>query len=157
MAEKQNLQKIKDLVNLMIDNGLVELEIVDGDSKIHLKRPGSQIAAVTHLPMASAVMPANAPHPSAAAQQDTDAQAADELADIESPIIGTFYSAPSPDSAPFVAVGDSVNPDTVICIIEAMKVMNEIKAETSGTVVEVICKTGQAVEFGQPLFKIKPD
>ena len=157
MAEKQNINKIKELVDLMVDNGLVELEIVDGDSKIHLKRPGSEIATVTHLPMASAVMPANAPHPAADAQQDTDAQTADELADIESPIIGTFYSSPSPDSPSFVAVGDSVNPDTVVCIIEAMKVMNEIKAEASGTIVEVICKTGQAVEFGQPLFKIKPD
>ncbi len=157
MAEKQNLQKIKELVDLMVDNGLVELEIVDGDSKIHLKRPGSEIATVTHLPMAAAVMPANVPQPEAAAQQDTPVQDADELTDIESPIIGTFYSAPSPDSAPFVAIGDSVNPDTVVCIIEAMKVMNEIKAEISGTIVEVICKTGQAVEFGQPLFKIKPD
>ena len=157
MAEKQNLQKIKELVDLMVDNGLVELEIVDGDSKIHLKRPGSEIATVTHLPVASAVMPANAPHPEAAVQQDTAVQDTDELTDIEAPIIGPFYSAPSPDWAAFVAVGDSVNPDTVICIIEAMKVMNEIKSEISGTIVEIICKTGQAVEFGQPLFKIKPD
>jgi acetyl-CoA carboxylase biotin carboxyl carrier protein len=157
MAEKQNLRKIKELVDLMVDNGLVELEIVDGDSKIHLKRPGSEIATVTHLPISPSVMPAGT-HPAPTSQSpDMPQQDNEEFTNIESPIIGTFYSAPSPDSAPFIAVGDRVNPDTVVCIIEAMKVMNEIKAETSGTVVELVCKPGQAVEFGQPLFKLKPD
>jgi len=157
MAEKQNLGKIKELVDLMIDNGLVELEIVDGDSKIHLKRPGSEATTITHLPVPTAVMPAGPNQAPASGPQDTPTQADDGLEDIESPIIGTFYSSPSPDSPSFVAVGDKVNPDTVVGIIEAMKVMNEIKAETSGTIVEIVCKTGQAVEFGQPLFKIKPD
>jgi len=157
MAEKQNINKIKELVDLMIDNGLVELEIVDGDSKIHLKRPGSEAPTITHLPMPAAVMPAGTPPAPAPGSQDAPQQSDEGLADIESPIIGTFYSAPSPDSPPFIAIGDKVNPDTVVGIIEAMKVMNEIKAETSGTIVEIVCKTGQAVEFGQPLFKIKPD
>jgi acetyl-CoA carboxylase biotin carboxyl carrier protein len=70
--------------------------------------------------------------------------------------VGTFYQASSPDSEPYVKVGSKVDPDTVVCIVEAMKVMNEIKAETGGTVVEVCCKDGQAVEFGQVLFKVRP-
>lgn len=79
------------------------------------------------------------------------------MAEIKSPIVGTFYSAPSPDSKPYLTIGSKVNPDTIICIIEAMKVMNEIKAEASGTIVEILCKTGEAVEYGQVLFKVKPD
>jgi acetyl-CoA carboxylase biotin carboxyl carrier protein len=83
--------------------------------------------------------------------------ASDNLADIKSPIIGTFYSAPSPDSPPYVKAGDHVTPDTVVCIVEAMKVMNEIKAETSGTIEKVLITNGQVVEFGQVIFKVRPD
>lgn len=75
---------------------------------------------------------------------------------ITSPIVGTFYQASSPDADPYIKVGDKVDSDSVVCIIEAMKVMNEIKAETGGTVVEVCCKDGQAIEFGQTLFKVRP-
>ena len=89
--------------------------------------------------------------------QKAEAPEGDGLVEINSPIIGTFYSAPSPDSDPYVTVGARVEPETVVCIIEAMKVMNEIKAETAGTIVEILCKAGQAVEYGQAIFKVKPD
>ena len=152
--EKKDLQKIKELVDLMISNGLVELEIVDGESKIHLKRPGHDAPVVTQLP-AHAVLT----HPQAADResQPLAEEAGDDFIEIKSPIVGTFYSAPSPDSDPFIKVGDRVAPDTVVCIIEAMKVMNEIKAEVAGTITELLCEPGQAIEFDQPLFKLEPN
>jgi acetyl-CoA carboxylase biotin carboxyl carrier protein len=79
------------------------------------------------------------------------------LAEIESPMVGTFYATPSPESEPYVELGSHVEPQTVVCIIEAMKVMNEIKAETSGTIVEILVSNGQAIEYGQVLFRIEPD
>lgn len=143
------LKKVKELIDVMKENDLVELEVVDGDSKIHLKRPGSAAPVVTQIPMSA---PTVAPVPASASVPVPEN---DNLAKITSPIVGTFYQAPSPDANPYVKVGDKVDPDTVVGIIEAMKVMNEIKAETTGTIVEVLCKDGQAVEFGQALFKIR--
>jgi len=156
MAEKQekDLQKVKELIELMKANDLVELEITEGDSKIHLKRPGSESRMVQYSPMMHAPMQAAAPAAAAAAPS---APAVDtSLLLIKSPIVGTFYQASNPEAAPFVKLGDKVNAETVVCIIEAMKVMNEIKAELGGTVVEICCKDGQAVEFGQALFKVRP-
>ena len=152
--KKTDLKKVKELVELMLENDLVEVEIADGDSKIHLKRPGHSQPQFTAAPMQFAQAQAAVPQAAAAPQA---APAADNLVDIQSPIIGTFYSAPSPDSPAFVKIGDRVNPDTVVCIIEAMKVMNEIKAEKSGTIEKIMVTNGQAVEFNQSLFKIKPD
>ncbi|MHC5083696.1 MAG: acetyl-CoA carboxylase biotin carboxyl carrier protein [Planctomycetota bacterium] len=91
-----------------------------------------------------------------AAAPAADAAPADDGPAIVSPIVGTFYQAASPDSEAYVKVGDTVTEDTTVCIIEAMKVMNEIKAETSGTITEILCKDGQAIEYGQALFKLKP-
>jgi acetyl-CoA carboxylase biotin carboxyl carrier protein len=158
MAEKQekDLQKVRELVELMKENDLVEVEIVEGDSKIHLKRPGADARMVQYAaPAPMMAAPVAAP---AAAQASPAAPAAVDTgtAPIKSPIVGTFYQASSPDAQPYVKVGDKVNPDTTVCIIEAMKVMNEIKAEVNGTIVEACCKDGQAVEFGQVLFKIRP-
>jgi acetyl-CoA carboxylase biotin carboxyl carrier protein len=153
--KKNDLKKVKELIELMLENDLVEVEIEEGESKIHLKRPGHwqpQFSAAPPMhfaPAASAPPTAGAPAP-AAAQEDN-------LADITSPIVGTFYATPSPDSEPYVKVGDHVNPDTVVCIIEAMKVMNEIKAEKSGTIEKIMVSNGQAVEFNQVLFKIRAD
>jgi acetyl-CoA carboxylase biotin carboxyl carrier protein len=107
---------------------------------------------VSQIPMAPMPMQMPAAAPSAAGEPVKD----DNLIEITSHMVGTFYSAPSPDSSPYVEVGANVTADTVVCIVEAMKVMNEIKAEISGTIVEVMCKAGQAVEFGQVLFKVKP-
>ena len=146
------LKKVKELIDVMKENDLVELEVVDGDSKVHLKRPGSEMPVMTAAP---AVMPASAPVVSAESTGAAKTED-DSLLKITSPIVGTFYQAPSPDSQPYVKVGDMVDDEMVVCIIEAMKVMNEIKAEVSGTVVEVCCKDGQAIEFGQVLFKVRP-
>jgi acetyl-CoA carboxylase biotin carboxyl carrier protein len=141
----------------MKDNDLIEVEIADGDSKIHLKRPGADARLVQYQPMAGHAVPAMHAYPAAPAGSPVAAPVADAgLLQIKSPIVGTFYQAPNPDSAPFIKNGDSINVDTVVCIIEAMKVMNEIKAEINGTVVEICCKDGQAVEFGQTLFKVRP-
>jgi acetyl-CoA carboxylase biotin carboxyl carrier protein len=147
--KKYDLKKVKEIIEIMVENDLVEFEIVDGDSKIHLKRPGSSMPMAVPMHVASHAAAAPAPAASAAA--------ADNLVNISSPIIGTFYSAPSPDSLPYVKVGDHVTNDTVVCIVEAMKVMNEIKAETTGTIEKVMISSGQAVEFGQVLFKVRPD
>jgi acetyl-CoA carboxylase biotin carboxyl carrier protein len=154
MSDKKdsNLKKVQEVIELMKANDLVEVEIVDGDKKILVKRPSAAHPVVTHVPMAAPAVPV----PAAAAGQAGD-EAEDGLSEITSPIVGTFYSSPSPDSKDYVTVGDHVDADSVVCIIEAMKVMNEIKAETSGTIAKLLCKAGQAVEFGQPLFKIKPD
>ena len=156
MSDKKqtDIKTVKELIELMVANDLVELEIVDGDNKVSLKRPQPAQQIVTQVPMAQAPMMA-AP---SAPQQPAPAPAEDEgFADIDSPMVGTFYTSPSPDSDPYVKVGDRVEPDTVVCIVEAMKVMNEIKAEMSGTIEKILCKPGQAVEFGQALFKVKPD
>ena len=149
-----DLEKVKELIELMIENDLVELEIADGKNKIALKRPDAGGPVVTQVPMAAVA--GAAPVPTAAAvpaEENKD----DDLVEIPSPMVGTFYSSPSPDSDPFVEIGSVVKADTVVCIVEAMKVMNEIKAETSGTIAEILCKPGEALEFGQAIFKVKPN
>jgi acetyl-CoA carboxylase biotin carboxyl carrier protein len=160
MAEKDaDLKKIKEIIDLMVKNDLVEIEIIDGSNKIALKRPQPQhtitavpVAGPAYAPPAAPLAPAPAP----VAQAQPAAPAQDNLMDIKSPIVGTFYAAPSPDSEPYVKVGGDVNAETVVCIIEAMKVMNEIKAETTGTIAKIMVANGQAVEYGQVLFKVKP-
>lgn len=154
MSDKKpiDLQKVKELIDLMKENELVELEIADGDHKVHLKRPGADMPVIHQVPMVAAPSgPAMGP----AAGMPTDIRE-EGLIEIPAPIVGTFYQAASPDAEPYIKVGDKVNPETVVCIVEAMKVMNEIKAEVSGTVTEICCKDGQAVEFGQALFKVRP-
>jgi len=160
MAEKHedaDLKRIKQLIDIMKENGLVEIEIKHDDDKIVLKRAQPQ-QAFAAMPM---MMPerVSAPAGSAAAGASGGHAAApqENLVEIKSPIVGTFYATPSPDSEPYVEVGSVVNPHTVVCIIEAMKVMNEIKAEIDGTVVEVLVTNGQAVEYGQVLFRVRPD
>jgi acetyl-CoA carboxylase biotin carboxyl carrier protein len=151
--KKFDLKKVKEIVEFMLENDLVEVEIAEGDNKIHLKRPGSsvsQIPVVSPVPAAAHAMPISAAAP-------VQPAADDKLVGIKSPIVGTFYSAPSPDSPPYIKVGDHVTPDTVVCIVEAMKVMNEIKAETTGIIEKIMVANGQAVEFGHILFKIRPD
>ncbi|RKY14281.1 MAG: acetyl-CoA carboxylase biotin carboxyl carrier protein [Planctomycetota bacterium] len=145
-----DLKKVKELIDIMKENDLVELEVVDGDSKVHLKGPHAATPVMAPVPMSAA--PAAPVAPVADPAEAVD----DGLIDIESPIVGTFYQASSPDSGPYVEVGDQVNADTVVCIIEAMKVINEIKAETGGVIAEVCCKDGEAIEFGQVLFKVRP-
>jgi acetyl-CoA carboxylase biotin carboxyl carrier protein len=157
-----DVAKIKELIEIMKENDLVKIDIQHGDDRISLRRarpeqaPASLGHIITTVPGAVApVVPAEgqaAVSGPAPAAPDEDA-----LLEIKSPIVGTFYEAPSPDSEPYVEIGAHVDSQTVVCIIEAMKVMNEIKAETAGTVVEKLITNGQAVEYGQVLFKVHPD
>ena len=143
------IEDIKKLVELMVANGLSELDISDGDSKVSLRRHQGQIV------MAPATV-APAPGATAPAAAGGAPEAQDGLIEITSPMVGTFYAASSPDSDPYVGPGTHVSPDSVVCIIEAMKVMNEIKAECSGAIVQVCVKNAQPVEYGQVLFRVKP-
>lgn len=166
MAEKDaDLQKIKELIEIMKDNELLEVEIKHGDDKIFLKRHQPQPTVDRNLGTIAPMRPEFVAPPSETGGNEAliqtyasqSAPKAEDLVEIKSPIVGTFYATPSPDSEHYVEVGSTVNPTTVVCIIEAMKVMNEIKAETSGTIVEILVTNGQAVEYGQVLFKVKPD
>ena len=163
MAEKDaDLQKIKELLKIMKANDLVEIDIRHGDDQISLKRaqpgPSGGVAGpiLTSLP---GVIPGTGVTSEQAAGGGTPAAAGpqEDLVEIKSPIVGTLYEAPSPDSDPYVEIDSHVNAQTVVCIIEAMKVMNEIKAEVSGTIVEKCVKNGQAIEYGQVLFRVQPD
>lgn len=156
MAEEdRDFKKIKELIKIMKDNDLIEAEIRHDDDKILLKRAGPQ--TIVAGPVA---MPVTGPDiPTAPGAVPAGAQAAekDNLTEIKSPMVGTFYTQANPETDAYVEAGSRINPGTVVCIIEAMKVMNEIKAETSGTIAEVLVANGAAVEFGQPLFKVKPE
>ena len=162
MAEKDSdLKKITKLIEIMKDNGLEEIEIKHGDDKIFLKRSGLQQPAIG-IPMMRPEPGAApvSPESIGAVGQPSAPQAVpneEDLVEIKSPIVGTFYATPSPDSEHYVDIGSEIGPQTVVCIIEAMKVMNEIKAETSGTIAEILVTNGQAVEYGQVLFKVRPD
>lgn len=158
-----DLKDIKAIIDLMRRNSIAEFELERQDFKIRLKRMPEVPYPVVAEEQANSLVapgrpmspvPAQSIAPSLAAPTPT--QAAPAELEIKSPMIGTFYRAPSPDSAPYVEVGSEVNPDTVVCIIEAMKVMNEIKAEAKGIITQVLVENGKPVEFGQPLFKLRP-
>ncbi len=164
MIEANNL---KQLVQLMVDNDLTELDLHDEKQQVTIKRASKTMAPVVHAaPQMMAApqyaAPAHAPAaaaaaPAPAAQAAGGGGASDAgLIAIESPMVGTFYSAANPDSPPFVQPGASVSPSSVVCLIEAMKVFNEIKAERSGKIERVLVKSGEAVEFGQKLFLVRP-
>jgi len=151
------LEQIRELIGLMKENDLTEVRIIEGEKRLLLKRGSEEPAPV--VAVAPAQMPVAAPLPAAAPiSTPAAAKPAEPMgATINSPMVGTFYAAPAPDAEPYVRVGDHVNPDTVVCIIEAMKVMNEIKADAAGTIERILAKNADPVEFGQPLFQIKPD
>lgn len=154
-----DLKDIKAIIDLMRKNSVSEFELEKQDFKIRLKRGtnggggGSydDPPAVTFVQPPVAIAAASAP----VAALPVVPPISNEV-DIKSPMIGTFYRAPSPEAAPYVEVGTEVHPDTVVCIIEAMKVMNEIKAEAKGVITQVVVENAKPVEFGQPLFKIRP-
>ena len=158
MSQKNDdLKKMKKLIDLMKENDLVEVEIKHGDDKILLKRSSPQQQIMTAIPMNTAAAHGSGMVQTTAAGSEHVKEQDDGLVEITSPLVGTFYATPSPDSEPFVEAGTKIEPQTVVCIIEAMKVMNEIKAEISGTIVKIEVSSGQAVEYGQVLFKVKPD
>ena len=156
LEELVDLKDIKAIIDLMKKNSISEFELERQDFKIRLRRGGisgsayeesgnGNVAAAQALPPVATTQ--TSPVPSASGAGDVE---------IKSPMIGTFYRAPSPESANYIEIGSEVNPDSVVCIIEAMKVMNEIKAEVRGVVTAILIDNAKPVEFGQPIFKIKP-
>ena len=150
-----DLKDIKAIIDLMKKNSITEFELEEKDSKLRLKRGlngGHQPAQADEpVPMVSSPMVLQAP-----AVLPIAAPVATGEIDIKSPMIGTLYRSPSPEASSYIEVGAEVNPDSVVCIIEAMKVMNEIKAEVKGVVTQILIENGKPVEFGQPLFKVRP-
>ncbi len=159
MSDKNSdLKKIEQLLEIMKENDLVEIEVKSGDDKIVLKRAQPQSPPVTAVPIIAPAGPTGTAVPSASTGVGgTAAAKPSDLIEIKAPMVGTFYATPNPDAEPYVEVGSKVTQSTVVCIIEAMKVMNEIKAETEGTVAEVCIQSGQAVEYGTVLYRVKPD
>jgi acetyl-CoA carboxylase biotin carboxyl carrier protein len=152
MADDQafDLDKIRELIGLMDEHGLSEISLSQGDQSWKLRRGPAEGATV--IPPAVAK-----PVPAVKSDDGGEPQAAEsQLPTINSPTVGTFYAAATPDDPPLIKVGQPVTPDTVVCIVEAMKVFNPITAETAGTIVEVLIENGDAVEFGQPLFRVQP-
>lgn len=150
-----DMDRIKTVIDLMREHELTEFAIEEPDLKLTLKRGGAMPAMMMAAPQMMAPAAAPAPAPAAAPAAAPAPAPEDELTPIPSPLVGTFYRANSPDADPFVSVGSRVNKDTVVCIIEAMKVMNEIKAETNGTIQKILVENATAVQFGQPMFLIE--
>jgi acetyl-CoA carboxylase biotin carboxyl carrier protein len=164
-AASVNMDELRELIGLLRENGLAELELENSGFRVRLRREGSGAEPANLSPSpapapAAAKSDAPAPLPSGPSHPGTQATTAasqdQDLHIIPSPIVGTFYRSASPTAEPFVKIGSSVEQDSVVCIIEAMKLMNEIQAEATGEVVKIYVENGQPVEYGQPLFGIKP-
>jgi len=160
-----DIRKLKELVKLMVQNDLTEMDLRDSEEQVTLHRPNhwsapqvaapaAPVAVAAPAPAPSAAPPTSAEVPPAATSTATDDRAG--LVAIESPMVGTFYAASSPDSTAFVTAGGSVAEGDVVCLIEAMKIFNEIKSEIGGTVEKVLVKNGDAIEFGQELMLVRP-
>ena len=148
------IKELKEMINLMQEHGLIELEIEKNGFKIRLKKGGSGTIVqeeISSLPRASR----SSKEEKSSQIANSDAAEEPGVSIIRSPMVGTFYAAPAPDAEPYVARGKEVKEGDVLCIIEAMKLMNEIKAEVSGKVIDILVESGQPVEFDQPLFKIQ--
>ncbi|MCL2743713.1 MAG: acetyl-CoA carboxylase biotin carboxyl carrier protein [Planctomycetaceae bacterium] len=154
-AETIDLNEVSFLVGLMKENDLTELEIHQGTTKIRLKR-GNETAesAAVFTPPSSALLTVSSPTAVSTTPAVQPVQEANNTFVIKSPMVGTFYSAPNPESPSFVKVGDTVGAETTVCLIEAMKVYNEIQAECAGKITAVLVKNGSTVEFGSPLFTV---
>jgi acetyl-CoA carboxylase biotin carboxyl carrier protein len=148
-----NIKEIKEMVALMNENGLLELEIEKEGMRIRLKKTASgQVEMSAPMLVERQVISDSAARHTALPQQSAPSSAIE----IKAPMVGTFYRAPSPEAAPYVEVGQIIEPGQVICIIEAMKLMNEIKAEVKGKILEVLVDNAEPLEFGQPIFLIEP-
>jgi acetyl-CoA carboxylase biotin carboxyl carrier protein len=164
-----NTEKIKELADLAIEKQLAELIVQDGDKSVTIKLPGYNIAPVLHAtpssqqvvytpsaPSPIAEIPSVSSHPASATEAPRTLAADEKLHKITSPMVGTFYAAPSPDSPPYTAVGQNISKGQVVCIIEAMKMMNELESEMTGKVIRILVENGQPVEFGQALMLVEP-
>ena len=149
-----DLKQIKAIISLMENSNLNEFEIEEKDLKLRIKRGSESDPVIVATPQVT--VPVASPSvPATSSAQESAEEEEDGVTVVRSPMVGTFYRASSPDNPPFVESGQKLNKGVVLCIIEAMKVMNEIKAESSGTVSAVLVENGENVEYGQPLFKIK--
>jgi acetyl-CoA carboxylase biotin carboxyl carrier protein len=149
-----DLDKLRELIELMEKHDLTEIKLQSGEEKWQMRRGPQEVLQM--VPAASQPMmaqPATAPAsvPTPAAEKPDDG-----AIDIKSPTVGTFYASPSPEDPPFVTVGAKVQPDTIVCLVEAMKVFNQIPAEVTGTITTVLVNNGEPVEFNQPLFRVRP-
>ena len=148
-----DVKRIRRLVELMNEHELNEIDLRQADQRIRIRKGGEPLVSMPARGQAAAANVEQASAPPA--QPPVAAKPSDEhLAIIRSPMVGTFYAAPSPDASPFVKVGDHIGPQSTVCVIEAMKVFNEIPAEVSGSIAAVLVDNGEPVEFGQPLFKV---
>jgi acetyl-CoA carboxylase biotin carboxyl carrier protein len=152
-----DLKEIKAIIDLMKKNDLAVFKLEREGFKLELEvnRPSPPAVAVAYPQVAAPPVYPSAPSVATARPGQAVSQTMESYKEIVSPMVGTFYRSPSPDSAPFVQVGQEVTEDTVVCIIEAMKVMNEIKAEVSGSILEILIENGTPVQFGQSLFRVK--
>ncbi|MSQ56341.1 MAG: acetyl-CoA carboxylase biotin carboxyl carrier protein [Limnohabitans sp.] len=157
-----DLRKLKTLIDLVADSNITELEITEAEGKVRIVKSGSQVAATTAAPMQVAIpaapLVAQVPGGSeATAPESPSVPAANKASGhiVKSPMVGTFYCSASPGGKPFVEVGDSIKQGETICIIEAMKILNEIECDFTGTITKILAENGQAVEYGQPLFVIE--
>lgn len=153
-----DLDRLKKLLQMMEKHGVTEVNLESGEERWKVRRGPKEVFAAAAAPVVAApAAPMAAPAPAAAPVAEAPAEApAPSGITINSPTVGTFYSAPTPDDPDFVKIGDTVSPDTIVCIVEAMKVFNQIPAEVSGKIVEMLVKNGDAIEFGQPLFRVEP-
>jgi len=163
-----NQKELKELIEFLIEKDISEFELERGDVKVRIKRgaDAQPVSVITPMAAVPAMPPMTAPAPvtpasatpAAPASQTpaVPAQAEEELHMVKSPIVGTFYEAPGPGAPPFVKPGDTVQAGQVLCIIEAMKLMNEIESDMAGEVVKILAANGKPVEYGQPLFSIRP-
>ena len=155
-----DIKEIKAVIDLMRKNSLSEFEYEKDGTKIRIQRgPDGKpqvFSSSPNLLTAPTLVPVSATLPPTPIPMAAPTPPAETLPTINSPMVGTFYGSPAPDAPAYVAVGSRVTPESVVCIIEAMKVMNEIKAEMSGTITEILAESGKPVEFGKPLFRIRP-
>ena len=150
------LEQIKAIIVMMKENDLSEFSMEQDGLKIRIKRGPEGFQQTVSLPPPPVAAPALAPRSDAVAAPSIPVAVDPDIKYITSPMVGTFYRAPSPDAPPYADVGKTVDEETVVCIIEAMKVMNEIKAEAKGVITQVMVENAKPVEFGQPLYKIRP-
>lgn len=150
-----NLKEIKELINLMNENNLNELEIEREGTRIRIKKsPSGKFEAVTEEPSAPRVVHAIKPDQEYVPRKKETPE--ENLVAIKAPMVGTFYRSPSPEAKPYVEIGQAIDVGQVVCIIEAMKLMNEIKSEVKGKIVEVLVENANPIEYGQPLFMVEP-
>jgi acetyl-CoA carboxylase biotin carboxyl carrier protein len=158
--EQKDLQELRELVEFLKGNDIAEFDLHRGEQHVRIKfaQPAAPAFDPAHLHALIASQAAAAPAPAAAAPVAAApaAEPVEKLHEVKSPIVGTFYEASGPGSAPFVKVGDTIEVGQVLCIVEAMKLMNEIESDVAGEVVRIIAKNGQPVEYGLPLFAVRP-